>query len=605
MSSIWLGNPPWETIETGDPDIYTLGTVVRATVPGVAVGVRYYRTGSESSYFDGGRAVGLYDATGKELAWNGSDAAEEVGSGWREVLFASPVTLAPDTDYVVAAQAQTYPAVTGYYAAGGAGEDSKESPDASLVASGGRYIPTGSLSFPTTASTACYFVDLVFLEDAPSGDAIWYVDPVDGSDAEEGSESAPFQNFEAAQDAAAPGDTVMLGDGDYGRIQITKSLTLRAINRHGPKVDAAGAGYGVQILANWVTVDGLDVTTGMDAEGVLLGSWPAHCIVLDGHHHTRVVNNRCHGALGSGISGQHGDYVYIAGNETFGCARGGWFSGITYYQAQDVTGHEDAGWIAEHGKRIVIEYNHSHDNWTVGGSTDGNGILIDDFNHTQSAPEPWTGVRYTHGFALRQNLTHGNGRKGVGVAWSNNGEVIGNTSWVDNRDETGDPGNDGAPYTWQGGISNQSGANCIFANNIGVADSGGTGSIANATGGGEYEQSAAEGFTVAGTVWKSNLFFDLNQPGGNSFRLAGDNAAGPQAGDGTVWADPLFTDPESGDFTLQAGSPAIDAGTSAYGLLATDLAGKTRVSGSSVDIGAFEFSDGAPAAPTGFGVTIL
>jgi len=60
---------------------------------------------------------------------------------------------------------------------------------------------------------------------------------------------------------------------------------------------------------------------------------------------------------------------------------------------------------------------------------------------------------------------------------------------------------------------------------------------------------------------------------------------------GSLDDDPLMTDPASDDFTLQSGSPAIDAGA----LLSihvdgwTDYAGKTRLYGAGVDMGAYEF----------------
>ena len=56
--------------------------------------------------------------------------------------------------------------------------------------------------------------------------------------------------------------------------------------------------------------------------------------------------------------------------------------------------------------------------------------------------------------------------------------------------------------------------------------------------------------------------------------------------------DPLFADPAAGDFSLQAGSPCVDAGTLAVpdppGLPQLDLAGNPRACGHAPDLGAFE-----------------
>jgi len=60
-------------------------------------------------------------------------------------------------------------------------------------------------------------------------------------------------------------------------------------------------------------------------------------------------------------------------------------------------------------------------------------------------------------------------------------------------------------------------------------------------------------------------------------------------GIGNITQDPQFVDPANGDFHLASSSPCIDAGiTQPWMVGAQDLDGNPRISGPSVDIGAYE-----------------
>jgi hypothetical protein len=56
-----------------------------------------------------------------------------------------------------------------------------------------------------------------------------------------------------------------------------------------------------------------------------------------------------------------------------------------------------------------------------------------------------------------------------------------------------------------------------------------------------------------------------------------------------VDSDPLFVDYANGNLRLQSNSPCINAGNNAYVTTATDLDGRPRIVGGTVDMGAYEY----------------
>lgn len=388
-----------------------------------------------------------------------------------------------------------------------------------------------------------------------------------GSDSAAGGSATPWKTLDKAMAASLkPGDEVVVRSGTYNEtLTIQKSgsasgyITIRSEVEGGAKIVASGSNNGINVAANYVKIEGFDV------KGA--GS---HGIMANNVHHTQILNNTVHNAGASGIQYNYSDFITIEGNTTYSNASTGWFSGISVYQNRNITNDSSSG------IRTIIRNNVSYDNVTKsGGHSDGNGIIIDDFQSTQNG----SFKAYNNGALVEGNLVYSNGGKGIQIAWSDNITVRNNTSWHNNTDTQ----NSG---TWRGEISNQDSNNNTFVNNITVAD---TSRNSNNVAIGDYGDNS-------NTKWYNNLTFNgtvgkasVNTEGGNT---------GPTAANGNLLGvDPKFINDAGGNFHLSSASPAVNKGSSAYGLAAIDLDGGTRVVGV-VDLGAYESGTTTPPTTT-------
>ncbi len=99
---------------------------------------------------------------------------------------------------------------------------------------------------------------------------------------------------------------------------------------------------------------------------------------------------------------------------------------------------------------------------------------------------------------------------------------------------------------------------------------------------------------VSGGCALSNCIVYFNTPGNGAGVSTSRSCTTPlPPGVGNITSNPLFVNPTAGDFRLQSDSPCINAGNNSYIALATDLDGNPRISGGTVDIGAYEFQNPA------------
>ena len=383
-----------------------------------------------------------------------------------------------------------------------------------------------------------------------------------GSDSGDGSAGNPFRTIGRAIQSVSAGDEVVVKAGTYNEsININRGgsaagdVTIRSETPGGALIrPPSGSWNAISVNADYVVVDGFDIKGG-GGDG----------IEANNVHHIKILNNVVHDSGESGIQFNWSEFITIEGNETYNNASSGWFSGISIYQVRNITGDTTTT-----GFRTIVRDNISHDNVTTSGQhTDGNGIIIDDFQSTQTGGYP----NYTFPTLVENNLVYENGGKGIQVTWSDYVTVRNNTAWHNNQD----PLNTG---TWRGELSNSQSSNNTWVNNIAVVDR----SInSNNT---AIDNTSYGGY-VNNVIWANNLTYN-GTAGQAAVRTDGGNAMPTAANGNKLGVDPGFIG-APGDFRLGTGSSAIDAGTAKYGLSTFDLDGDVRAVGT-VDLGAYETS---------------
>jgi hypothetical protein len=259
-----------------------------------------------------------------------------------------------------------------------------------------------------------------------------------------------------------------------------------------------------------------------------------------------IQNNVVHDCAGGGIASNKADYIVIAYNTVYNNALWSKYgnSGISIYESR----------MSDRlpGYHNIVLSNIAYGNKELlpagPAITDGNGIIIDDLDNTQS-----NNVIYTGRTLVSNNLSYNNGGRGIHIFYSRNVDVINNTTFNNNSVL---PGKD------NGELSAIFANSCVFFNNIAFA----------------REQHGAT-YTYGNgpdVVFTYNLYF---------------NGPVSAVGSGDLIANPLFVDPAKANFHLRSQSPAIDSGIGNVNTVlapSTDLAGAPRPHGKMYDRGAYE-----------------
>lgn len=388
---------------------------------------------------------------------------------------------------------------------------------------------------------------------------IYYVDQSRGDDSNPGTtENLPFKTIQRANKIVAEGDTVYVKNGTYNEnITITQSgnpnnwIVFQAFPDHKPFVIGTQDGT-FRISGNYIKIIGLRISSTELGSGIHVGK---------GNHHTQIIKNEIHNSGCGGISGQETDYLYIEGNIVYKNAFRSPYqcSGISIYQAQEFDNKPGFHNIIRGNISYANENKLAKDNGKV---TDGNGIIIDDFRHTQNQSKI---PKYTAWTLIENNLVFDNGGRGIHVFQSDNVVVRNNTTFKNLKSSN-------LEGHLNGELTTYFSSNVHFYNNIVYATD-------------KSKKTLVDDYSSK-NKWDYNLSYNgsILITDGHSDSVLGNN--------NLIDVDPVFINPSiipnAANFSLQATSPAIDAGTS-INASHSDFDAKIRPLGSGYDIGAYEF----------------
>ena len=361
-----------------------------------------------------------------------------------------------------------------------------------------------------------------------------------GSDANPGTETQPFRTIAHGVSGLIPGDTLYIMSGTYAEALINSIPP--GTSWDSPVTVAAYPGHTVTLQPN------------VGAGAVLYFRGPQQYIVIDG-------------------------LILDATNVT--------------YDAVKITGGLDASGPAHHIRLIRCEVKNA-----VNGTIWTQGILVTDFAewnefislNVHDNGSDW----HSHGLYIatshnlvEKSIVHHNAGYGIHVYSSDpiaepaNNNVVRQNQVYDNNQSHGY----GAGIILSSGDSNIAYNNLIWGSlhYVGLQiDYTASNSMAYNNTIYNNQSGIDIGYNnSANTVIQNNIVYSN---GASNYR---DRGVGTVADHNLIGPNPLFVNAAAGDFDLQPGSPAIDAGISVSSVT-TDIAGTPRPQGGGYDIGAFE-----------------
>ena len=387
------------------------------------------------------------------------------------------------------------------------------------------------------------------------------------SDSNPGTAAQPWATLQHAADAVIAGDEVIVRDGTYAGFQLETSGTSGAPLRFhaassGAVIDTDGpTGDGIRLQnVSYVVVEGFKIqnVTGRGiAQRGATPEDPVHGLIIRGNTITAtggegmylsevadslIENNTIVNA------GDHGIYLANAGSDG------------TTLRGNDISGSQTAG----------IHFN---GDLSIGGDGIISGLVIEN-NILHANGQNGLNMDGVQDSLIQNNLIYGNQSNGLRAYRIDAAQGPRNLRIINNTIHVPEDG------YWCVRLSEDLGGNVVF-NNILMNDYAYGGSIA-------LDQTA--GFASAHNAVVNRFTPDRSD---TILTLQQWQQLGYDAGSFLAQPSDLFVNPAAADYTLKAGSPAIDAGLATfvgYAAPTRDRLGVLRPIGAAIDLGAYEFA---------------
>lgn len=396
----------------------------------------------------------------------------------------------------------------------------------------------------------------------------FYVDQnhASANDSNDGTEAAPWLTIQHAANTVQAGDTVIVKTGTYDeRITFASGITgapgNRITFRAEPRRTVDIWGF-YTANTDYLRIEGFNITTSptltgwTDTQGIFIRS-----------DYVEIVDNYFYEVKAAAVQAYWGTpwpkAAYVADNRIYQSQKGVVAAGADWLIENNEVerlfdwGNGDADYSRFFGENIIFRNNYFHSTL----ESEIGAAHVDGFQTFDNNNE------YARNILIEGNVvrTFHQGFMGEARVYGNSADIIfRNNIFTD---------------SWSWGLDIVAIKNVIVVHNI----------FANMTYHGVGFKSGGSG------VVKNNIFYNA---GSNYWADDQSTVEGgynllnieryPNYIEATdIVADPLFVNPASYDFSLQASSPAMDAGVDVG--VSQDISGTSRPQGSGVDIGAYEY----------------